>query len=196
MSQFFAQKIEFAELEPGISAMDRLTFYSKSADKLPGADPNEWVTSPMPYMALTEFGHWRRKLSNFWIAPFFWDEKRWNTVEHAFQAYKFKNLDPQFYDMMSLDSGSLLSKQDGLVARQQRKHLILTHSQLKDWSEISPGIMTQLLEAKFKQCEQCRQVLLLTGETELWHYAGRGLGYERWTNLEAIRTQLRAERAL
>jgi len=173
---------------------DRLTFYSKSADVIPGAGPQEIVASPMPYLALTEFAHWRRRLSNFWIAPFIWNGKRWNTVEHAFQAEKFRELDPQFYDMMSLDSNSLLSKQDGLVARQQRKHLILNYGQLKHWAEVSKELMPKLLEAKFRSCEHCAQVLMLTGEAELWHYAERGLGYERWRHLEEIRSTLRSER--
>lgn len=173
---------------------DRLTFYSKSADVIPGAGPQEIVASAMPYLALTEFAHWRRTLSNFWIAPFLWNGKRWNTVEHAFQAEKFRELDPQFYDMMSLDSNSLLSKQDGLVARQQRKHLILNYGQLKHWEGIRYELMANLLEAKFRSCEQCAQVLLLTGDAQLWHYAGRGLGYEQWNHLEAIRSKLRSER--
>lgn len=63
---------------------DKLFYYSKSADKKPGHGVNEFVSEDRQYDALSHIKDWRKMLSNFYIAPFEYQDHRWNTVEHMF----------------------------------------------------------------------------------------------------------------
>jgi len=95
------------------------TFYSKSNDKpLPGKGKGEEVPDDKrgDYKELAEIIGWRKMLSNFWIEPFELRGKKWNSVEHYYQASKFRLENPSFYDKFSLDSGSAISK-DASVAK-------------------------------------------------------------------------------
>ena len=82
-------------------------FYSKSADKpLPGKGEGE-ILGPEGSAAYTELARmpqWRKKLSNAWPAEFKLDNHRWRTVEHYYQAAKFKRNHKDFYIQFSLDS--------------------------------------------------------------------------------------------
>jgi predicted NAD-dependent protein-ADP-ribosyltransferase YbiA (DUF1768 family) len=70
---------------------DKLYFYSRSRDVFPGCGANEDVTDPSEYENLSKIPDWRKILSNFHVEPFTWREKKWNTIEHAFQATLFIN---------------------------------------------------------------------------------------------------------
>ena len=96
-----------------------LTFYSKSNDKpLPGKGKGEEMPDVKKgeYKELAEIIGWRRMLSNFWVEPFELRGKKWNSVEHYYQASKFRISNPSFYDKFSLDSNSAISK-DPSVAK-------------------------------------------------------------------------------
>ena len=95
------------------------TFYSKSNDKpLPGKGKGEEIPDALKqdYKDLAEIVGWRKMLSNFWIEPFELRGKKWNSVEHYYQASKFRIGNPAFYDKFSLDSNSAISK-DPSVAK-------------------------------------------------------------------------------
>ena len=49
------------------------------------------------FTKLATISEWRRKLSNLWIEPITIDGHTWNSVEHFYQASKFKENNPQFY---------------------------------------------------------------------------------------------------
>ena len=169
---------------------ERLQFYSGSRNVPAGAGAGETTEHPEAYFELNRIEHWRRKLSNFWIAPFDWKGHRWNTVEHAFQAAKFMDNHMNIAYQFTLDSGSALGRDGGLAARKQRKAVILSAEELKLWDAKKWGIMKELWLAKFSQNPELLRVLKETGNAELWHYAGRGGGVERWFGLEELRKEL------
>lgn len=56
----------------------------------------EKLTEKPIYKDLEKYGDWRKKLSNFYRAPFTLDGKRWNGVEYYFHANKFLPKYPEF----------------------------------------------------------------------------------------------------
>ncbi|NBV43021.1 NADAR family protein, partial [bacterium] len=94
-------------------------FYAKSnPNALPGMGAGEKIpeTEKIHFHKLATFDNWRRKLSNFWNEPFMLDGHTWQSVEHYYQASKFKNNNREFYLKFSLDSRSQLSA-DPLLAK-------------------------------------------------------------------------------
>ena len=61
-------------------------------------------------MKLKQYNNWRRKLDDEWEQEFTVDGKRWLTVEHYYQASKFRKRNPDFYNLFSLDSDDQISK--------------------------------------------------------------------------------------
>ena len=109
---------------------DKLYFYSKSRDAVPGCGVNEYVESISKYDELKKIPHWRRILSNFYETPFLYSGKMWKTVEHAFQAQKIALVNPELAETFTIDSGELLGMGSGLDARKARKIAILSGSKL------------------------------------------------------------------
>lgn len=175
---------------------DRFSFYSGSADVRPGAGPQESIGSTA-YPLLSRTPNWRRILSNFHEAPFTWQNRTFNTVEHAFQGYKFELFYPGTLDRFTTAAtGSLAIGPRGLDARRARKLYILNGAQLNVWERgttpsIKRTVMRQIRTAKYQQCEVARHILLATGEAELWHVVPRSQQLHE-LDLEDLRGQLRA----
>ncbi len=171
---------------------DKFQFFSRSADAPPGQGAGEALESPsVAYAELAAIPHWRRMLSNFAETPFEWKGLRWKTLEHAFHAAKFESLDPAIFRSFSLSSGSELGRGTGEDARKNRKALVFTPSQKKEWDRARNDVLNDLLFHKFTQSEEAKRVLLLTGKAELWHQMPRA-PKEHWTYLESRRSQLLA----
>jgi len=94
-------------------------FNSKSSHKKPGKGTGEKIPKEEEdeFKELDKEKHWRKVLSNFWVVvnPFELDGQIWNSVEHYYQASKFKNYTEgsdkhEFYLKFTADSNSEISK--------------------------------------------------------------------------------------
>lgn len=174
---------------------DRFVFYSKSADKAPGAGSNEYVENATVYTQLSQIKDWRKILGNFFECPFVYEGRTYQTVEHALQAKKFEPIDRVLFESFALESNSTLSQSDGLAARKMRKTIRLNPEQLQHWDQTKIGHVYNMHRAKFSQCPEAKKVLLATQDAELWHYLQRqpkSKNLQHWDSLEAIRAKLRA----
>lgn len=163
---------------PDTSIMDTTVFqfYHKSADKpAPGKGVGEKIDNEasLDFVELKQIPHWRRKLDNTWIAPFELDDHRWNSVEHYYQASKFKENNPHFYLKFALDAnpnediakdpfiakeaGSKLGKHKG-----QRLRPIEIKIDPNFYNGRHKVILKKALLAKFNQHPELKQTLLAT----------------------------------
>ena len=114
------------------------------------------------------------------IGKFNCDGKNWNSVEHYYQANKFKNTNPLngFYDEFSLDSGSELSinplmaksagEKDGkFEGKQIRPKFIKIDDK---FNEKSQDILKLALNCKFNQIPLFKDTLLATNNAKLIHF--------------------------
>jgi len=169
---------------------DTLFFYSKSADKPAGKGSNEYVANPQDYDELNSIKDWRKILSNFYYAPFVYDGRTYNTAEHAFQSAKIRLVDPIKANWFTVESGHPIGQGDGLVARQNRKLVVLDGIKLSQWNNIKYEELYHILLAKFYQVALAKKVLLATGKAVLLHRASRTGPIERQHQLEKVRATL------
>lgn len=161
-------------------------FYDRASSKpLPGKGNGEKVGSEgvTSYSALSNIMDWRRKLDDNWTSEIILDSHRWKSVQHYYQASKFKERNPEFYIIFSLDSNSDISKsaelaeaagsksgkyESGLI---RPKHILIdptfyTTSKFKDERK-------NALLAKFTQNEQMKEILMNTGLAKLVKYISK-----------------------
>jgi predicted NAD-dependent protein-ADP-ribosyltransferase YbiA (DUF1768 family) len=171
---------------------DTLFFYSKSADRPVGKGVNEFVANPDEYSELESINNWRKILSNFYFAPFVYDNRTYNTIEHAFQAERIRQFDQEKAYMFSVESDHFIGRGDGLVARQNGKRIIPNDiEQSSQWNDIKYTVLYHLLIAKFIQVRIARKALILTRSAVLLHRSSRGGSIQQQLQLEKVRSVLK-----
>jgi len=174
-------------------------FYSGSKNAPPGKGAREVMPDELlkEYKeSLDEFPDFRKMLSNFGEGPFMLDGLKWNSVEHYYQASKFKKNNPDFYRSFALDSGSELSK-DPMMAKAyggktgkykgkivRPKNIILDEDFFSGRGEKE---MFDAQLAKFTQNENMRNMLLATKDAQLMHTVSRSTKSIPFDNLVYFR---------
>jgi predicted NAD-dependent protein-ADP-ribosyltransferase YbiA (DUF1768 family) len=185
---------------------DRITFvfYAKSNDKpLPGKGSGESIPNELlkDFTSLAAIPQWRKKLDIYWVQPFTLDNHQWATVEHYYQASKFKTGYPQFYLSFSIDSGTDLSKDPNLAKAAGSKTGKLKGELLRPIEvQIDPNFYSKSCKqemyraqyAKFTQHEDLKKLLLATQNAKLEHFQ-KGKTPEIVEDLMLIREKLKRQ---
>jgi len=140
------------------------------------------------YSVNAEYG----ELSNFALYPITLKAKRWPTSEHYFQAQKF--VTPRDQEEIRSASTPMLAARWG---RDRKRKL------RRDWERVKVGVMREAVEAKFRQHDELRALLLATGDAilvehtdsdDFWGDGGDGSGRnELGRILMAVRERLRQD---
>lgn len=176
-------------------------FYAKSTDKpLPGKGPGEKIPADQikDFVELARIPEWRKKLSHQWVQEFTLDGKRWASVEHYYQASKFKVKNRAFYDTFALDSDSDISK-DPVLAKAatgksgKLKGVVLRPPEVSvDADFKNKDLMYNAQYAKFAQHDDLKKLLLATNNAKLTHHV-RGSPPEVYNDLMLVRDKFRRE---
>ena len=176
-------------------------FYAKSNDKpLPGKGPGEKIPPEQmkEFVELARIPNWRKKMSNQWVQEFSLDNQRWASVEHYYQASKFKEKNRAFYETFSLDSDSELSK-DPVLAKAASgksgkwKGSIVRPPEVSVDPEFKNNkLLFNAQSAKFGQHEDLKKLLLATNNAKLTHHV-RGSPPEVYNDLMLVRDKFRRD---
>ena len=162
----------------------QLVFYNKSADGLqPGKGPHE----KMPTEKYAEFAdlfmkknrEWRKMLDDYWPAEFKMDGLEWYSVEHYYQASKFRKAHPEFYKSFSLSGNPDIARDVDMARVAGSKTGAFKGTQLRPTNiKVDSDFYgaryreerEKALFAKFSQNEDLKKILLLTKDAKLEKY--------------------------
>lgn len=176
-------------------------YYIKSNPKpLPGKGTGEKINYEdiKSYSSLSSIPEWRRKLDDLWESPFELDGQRWLSVEHFYQASKYKNSSPQYYYLFTIDSGSEISKSPTMAKAAGSKTGKFEGKQLRPkniiadadfFSSIKKKTLKDALQAKFSQNEELKTLLLSTKKAKLMRFI-KGSPPETSIELMEVRYEL------
>jgi predicted NAD-dependent protein-ADP-ribosyltransferase YbiA (DUF1768 family) len=165
----------------GLYEDDVVFVFSDTSDprRLPGKGAGEKidVTMVKQFSQLAAIPNWRRKLDNMWIQPFVMDGHKWNSVEHYYQAAKFKGT-PEFYLSFAEESGTDLSKDPEKAKAASSTKGKLKGEQIRpvnvqkdpEYKKYKERTMNEALYAKFSQNADLKALLMETKKAKLMHY--------------------------
>jgi predicted NAD-dependent protein-ADP-ribosyltransferase YbiA (DUF1768 family) len=180
-------------------------FYSKSDPKpMPGKGSGEKIPESrvLEFKELSTIKDWRKMLSNFWISPFMLHDHRWASVEHYYQASKFKKNNPEFYLLFTIESGTEISKDATLAQAAGRKESGKHNGELlrsktikmdEDFDSRKDKELNDAQNAKFTQNQALHDMLLATHRAKLVHYI-RGKEGVVFDNLMVLRQKFEQEK--
>ena len=156
-------------------------FYINSANSKPGKGSGEKIDAKhaLLFKDLELISGWRRQLDDEFASPFMLEGKQWQTVEHYYQASKFKKGFPDFYESFSLDSGSEISSDvkkaraaGGKTGRFEKQLMRPTHIKLDPdfYGGRDTVERTKAVTSKFQQNEDMKKTLLSTKKAKLLHF--------------------------
>ena len=177
-------------------------YYNRSNNKpLPGKGNGEKINilNIKDFAKLAEIPEWRRKLDNKYESLFELDGHKWKSIEHYYQANKFKNTNREFYILFSLDSDSKISKDIDLATAAgsksgKLKTELLRSKDIKIDPDFYGGNDEKVLEnglyAKFTQDDGLKDLLIKTRNAKLLHYK-KGSEPELSNALMLVRNRLK-----
>ena len=168
-------------------------FSSNSYTAYPGNGSGEKMPKKKmaEYKSLSKIKDWRKKIDHSYSKSHFTlDGRKWASVEHYYNAAKFKKGHPDLYFSFSLDSDSDLSKKVSLAIEKGGK---------KNGTNIDPDFYSnrnleekkKAIEAKFTQNEELKRLLIMTNPAKLVHFK-RGNSPETDIELMEIRKKITA----
>ena len=152
----------------------------------PGKGANEKIPSHKihDYTDLAVIPDWRKKLDDEYISTFNLENKSWKTVEHYYQAAKFKKHNPHFYNQFSLDdTKSDIAKDVGLakaagsqygIYKKGKKEISIRPNTIRIDPDFYGSRKTEererALYAKFSQNDELKHLLISTKNSVLQHF--------------------------
>ncbi len=171
----------FNYVMPHYNVNIQFVVFNKSSDKpYPGKGYNEEIPDDKldQFKSLSLIHEWRKKLDNQWIAPFELDGYHWQTVEHYYQANKFKKF-TDFYYLFTLESNSAICKdpllanhagsEDGKINRKKFRPNHITID--KKFDTISRTVLMNAQYAKFSQNKELKKLLQLTQDAMIFEWS-------------------------
>ncbi len=158
-------------------------FHSGSAHVKPGKGTGEKIPKDRldDFKELAKEKDWRKVLSNFWVVvkPFELDGHTWYSVEHYYQANKFKNHTEgsekhEFYKTFTAESNSVISKDPAKAksaggksgGKFRPKHILMDEDFFNGRHKIA---MEKAQRAKYNSDIYSQKILLLTKDSKLAH---------------------------
>lgn len=182
----------------------QLVFYNKSAD---GLQPGKGAHEKMPTEKYGEFAdlflkknrEWRKMLDDYWPAEFKMDGLEWYSVEHYYQASKFRKAHPEFYKSFSLSGNPDIARDVDMARIAGSKTGAFKDTQLRPTNiKVDSDFYgaryreerEKALFAKFSQNVDLKKILLLTKDAKLVKYVPKK-DMETDTILMKVRRDLR-----